>query len=363
MSLAVSKKSRISKKQIMSHLVLVSGALSFFTFYFGYNSDNLYLSFLFSCFLIPSTLATSYFVNYFLLPKYLLTKKYKHFALYSTYTIIVSAYLVIISFMLSFIFIADLQMTNLSPLSKDAMFVVTAVYIVVVSSSMMQLLKYNYLMLSSNQELKEKVLETALKAKIQELQFLKNQINPHFLFNTLNTLYGLALKKSEYTPETIIRLSNLMDYILYHSDNQLVELQKEINHINDYIALEKMRFGDKLNIVMKIEGKTSDLMIHPMLLIPFIENCFKHGSMIEDQFHININLSIVSTDLVFQVTNSKKENSEHQKSSEGIGIKNTQRRLQLLYGDNYKLQIVNENTTFSIMLSIDTKKINNTTHE
>jgi LytS/YehU family sensor histidine kinase len=310
---------------------------------------------------MPATLATSYFVTDFLIPKFLLTKRYKIFVLYSCYTIIVSAYLIIVSFTLSFVYIADLQMTNMSPLSKDAFFVIIGVFLVVISSSVVRLLKYNYATLSSHQALKEKMLETELKSKIQELQFLKNQINPHFLFNTLNTLYGLALKKSEQTPETIIQLSNLLDYILYHSDNQLVPLQKEISHIHDYIALEKTRFRDKLSIAIEVEGDTDLLMIPPMIIIPFVENCFKHGQVIAGKLQIQIQLKVEASKFTLEIQNSKKSSTH--KSEKGIGIKNTERRLQLLYGDTYNLHIADQRNAYKVSLQIDTDKISRPTNE
>ena len=110
-----------------------------------------------------------------------------------------------------------------------------------------------------------------------ELNFLKTQINPHFFFNTLNNLYSLALNRSEQTPDVILKLSHLMSYMLYESNEARVSLEKEVNYLQDYVDLEKLRFGQRLTIRFEIEGNMEGVLIPPMILILFVENCFKHG--------------------------------------------------------------------------------------
>ena len=128
-------------------------------------------------------------------------------------------------------------------------------------------------------KLENKILETQLKLKEQQLNYLKMQIHPHFLFNTLNTMYGFALKKADDTPEMILKLSNLLDYLLYKVDKPFVLLADDIDHIKDYIELEKMRFNETLKIHFSTQNISENIKIAPMLLLPFIENSFKHGAI------------------------------------------------------------------------------------
>src|SRR5690606_19488365 len=164
------------------------------------------------------------------------------------------------------------------------------VYLVVILVSAFTLLKQNYSSIAENRALENKFLEAQLKLKEQELHYLKLQVHPHFLFNTLNTLYGHALKKSEETPDMILKLSNLLDYLLYQADKPLVSLGSEIEHIKDYIALEQMRFRDNLHIDLDLPNTIENIEIAPMLLIPFVENTFKHGQPIDGKLRISIRL-------------------------------------------------------------------------
>jgi len=130
------------------------------------------------------------------------------------------------------------------PMSQNYIFILILVYLIVGIISFMSLLSHNFKTLSKNKELENKILETQLQLKDQELQYLKKQIHPHFLFNTLNTIYGFALKQSKNTPDIILKLSNLLDYILYQVNKPKVSLKEEILHVKEYIDLEKIRFQD-----------------------------------------------------------------------------------------------------------------------
>ena len=195
--------------------------------------------------------------------------------------------------------------------------------------------------------LETKILETQLKLKEQELNYLKMQIHPHFLFNTLNTMYGFALKKADETPEMILKLSNLLDYLLYQVDKPFVSLNDEINHINDYIELEKMRFNDTLHINFEIENILVDTKIAPMLLLPFVENSFKHGSLKKGILNVGIKLFCKNKSLFFEIKNTSTINAI---SENGIGLDNIKKRLDLLYKDQYTLTINNENGLFSVII-------------
>ncbi len=158
----------------------------------------------------------------------------------------------------------------MNPATKNVLFIMTAIYLVVIIVSAFKLLKLNLEQASKTKSLETKILDTQLKLKEQELQYLKMQIHPHFLFNTLNTLYGFALQKSDRAPEMILKLSNLLDYLLYQIEKPKVPLSEEIAHIQDYIDLENMRFNETLEVKTHYNISSNDVTIAPMLLLPFV---------------------------------------------------------------------------------------------
>mgnify|MGYP003894047061 CR=1 FL=1 len=224
-------------------------------------------------------------------------------------------------------------------------------YLVVAILSFIRVLQSNAKITEVNQALENQLLSNQLEFKTQELSYLKQQIHPHFLFNTLNTMYGFALKKADETPEMILKLSNLLDYLLYQVDKPFVSLNDEINHINDYIELEKMRFNDTLHINFEIENILVDTKIVPMLLLPFVENSFKHGSLKKGILNVGIKLFCKNKSLFFEIKNTSTINAI---SENGIGLDNIKKRLDLLYKDQYTLTINNENGLFKVNLKLNT---------
>ncbi|MEH6536183.1 MAG: histidine kinase [Psychroserpens sp.] len=303
---------------------------------------------------MPTTIATTYVSTYKLIPDYLITKQYWRFVLYSIYTLIISVYLLMVSIFFSLIYISNFEYDEMNPATKNIIFISTAVYLVVVIVSAFKLLKLNLEQISKTKELETKILDTQLKLKEQELNYLKMQIHPHFLFNTLNTMYGFALKKAEQTPDMILKLSNLLDYLLYQAEKPFVLLSEEIEHIKDYIALEKMRFNNTLNVKMDVQLDSENTTIAPMLLLPFIENSFKHGSINNGVLEIDIKLTANDDLIYFHIKNS---NSENTSSKQGIGLENIKKRLELLYPKTYDLSISNTATSFEVELQL--KKTSN----
>lgn len=336
--------------QIILHIVFWCGVLFFYTYFFGFGSADFRYVFSFSLFLMPITIATTYVSIYKLLPDYLITKRYFRFILYSLYTLIISAYLIVISIFFGLIYLSNFRYDSMAPISKSLLFVGIAVYIVVIIVSAFKLLKLYLKHARETSKLQSEILEAQLKLKEQELNYLKMQIHPHFLFNTLNTMYGFALRKADETPEMILKLSNLLDYLLYQVDKPFVLLSSEIDHINDYIELEKMRFNNTLNIQFTTEGSVDDLKIAPMLLIPFVENSFKHGAIQFGELHIRIRLESKDHTIHFYIENTK---SRTDISSKGIGLENIKKRLDLLYKNNYTLNIDNKTDLFKVNLKLN----------
>lgn len=188
-----------------------------------------------------------------------------------------------------------------------------------------------------------------------EVKFLKSQINPHFLFNTLNNLYSLSHLKPEKTPENILKLSEILRYMLYECNAAQVPLYKEIAYLENYVALKLLKDSRGLNIKMELDKSHPDLQIAPLLLVPFVENAFKH-SKIENlaQGWITIKLSTGVNKLIFQVENSIPSQVETKDEVGGIGLQNVQRQLALLYPNHHDLQIKNEGGIFHVYLEINT---------
>ena len=348
------KTSLILKKigQILQHFLFWVVVLFFFTNFFEVEHATYENTLMFSLFLMPITIATTYVATYKLIPDYLITKQYWRFALYSSYTFIISIYLLFVSIFFSLIYISNFEYANMNPLTKNILFIMTAVYLVVIVASAFKLLKLNLKQASITNTLETKILDTQLKLKEQELNYLKMQIHPHFLFNTLNTMYGFALKKADQTPDMILKLSNLLDYLLYQSEKPFVLLSEEVEHIKDYIALEQMRFNDTLRVNFQIEMTSETTMIAPMLLLPFVENSFKHGNIIDGKLDIQIQLNANSDSIHFSIENS---NSESNASQEGIGLDNIKKRLELLYPEQYQLNITNAEKHFFVELQLNTR--------
>ena len=338
--------------RILTHLVFWGLVLLFFTNFFSSQNERFQDTLLFSLFLMPVTIATTYVSIYKLIPDYLILKKYALFILYSLYTLIISGYLIMMSIFFSLIYLAQFEYNDMNPVTKNIILVTSGVYLVVILVSAFKLLKLNLRHSEQTKKLETKILETQLKLKEQELNYLKMQIHPHFLFNTLNTLYGFALKKADETPEMILKLSNLLDYLLYQADKPFVLLTEEIEHMEDYIALENMRFNETLNVSFNANNISQDAKIAPMLLLPFVENSFKHGSLKNGKLDIAIHVGSTEKTIHFSIENTSLQS---QTSKHGIGLQNIKKRLDLLYKNQYQLDIINTDETFKVNLTLNRK--------
>ena len=183
-----------------------------------------------------------------------------------------------------------------------------------------------------------------------ELAFLKSQINPHFLFNSLNSIYSLAYQKSDTTPEAILKLSEIMRYMLYESNDNKVDLAKELQYLQNYIDLQKIRFGDKAFVDFKIIGQVGNQKIVPLILIAFMENAFKHGVANDPSTPIILRINLDGKQLHFYMENKK--HLLNRDTEGGIGLNNVTRRLNLLYPGKYSLTIKDETDIYTCELSL-----------
>jgi LytS/YehU family sensor histidine kinase len=187
---------------------------------------------------------------------------------------------------------------------------------------------------------------------LSELAMLKSQINPHVLFNNLNSIYSLSIRKSEETPKAIVMLSELMRYVLYDSSAEQISLDKEVEHLQNYIDLQKIRLKNNRQVTFVTEGELESKKIEPMLLEPFVENAFKHGDIFRKEGNICIRLKAAGKDLHFLVQNTVSLNGHVKDKHSGIGLKNIEKRLELLYPDRHQLNIEQNDDCFKVDLKL-----------
>jgi hypothetical protein len=200
--------------------------------------------------------------------------------------------------------------------------------------------------------IRNRLLQSEKEKLTAELSYLKAQINPHFLFNSLNSIYSLTLQKSDNAAASVQKLSSMMRYVLTEANNDFVPLQKELNHIRDYIELQRLRFGNDLPLHCTITGDEKNKKIAPLILISFIENAFKYGVNAEEDAEIKIEINVYDKSLGLFVSNNMVTVNIGEKEKSGIGLDNTKSRLELVYPDAYKLDIKETAKQYIVNLSI-----------
>lgn len=208
------------------------------------------------------------------------------------------------------------------------------------------------LLFSSMVRINKRWRETEREKLSADLSFLKAQVNPHFFFNSLNSIYSLALQRSDKTAEAVVKLSGMMRYVIVDAATDHVSLDKEIQYIEDYVDMQRVRLGDTMSMQYHVDITTPGLQISPLILIPFIENAFKYGVNPEEESPIQLELSTSGRDLVMVVENRKVVNGLGEEQRSGVGIVNVRSRLKLLYPGKHELQIKEDSNKFSVYLSI-----------
>jgi two-component system, LytTR family, sensor kinase len=344
-----------SRYRIMWHIIFWLAYWLSFAIFYGSATGQYKETFIELLISLPVKALFTYTILYYLMPKFLLTRKN---GLFFGLLIISCIFFGLLQrAVYSIQVVQDLCLDN-SSLAFTPVTVVKSLismYIVAALAIMIKLIKHIYKSEKAQQELAQQKLEA-------ELKFLKSQIHPHFLFNTLNNLYALTLKNSPKAPEVVLKLSDLLDYMLYECNSNSIPIEKEIDLIDNYLSLEKLRYGERLDASFNysVEDMTQD--IAPMLILPFVENSFKHGVSLNTEVnYIAIDLTVKHGIMVLKVENSKpngvppktKKNPLH----EGIGLNNVNRRLNLLYKEEFELQIFDEEDSFLIVLKLELKKI------
>lgn len=289
----------------------------------------------------------AYFHVYFLLPKFLFKKKIVSYVFFFIIGLII---FYIVRTELIFVFINE----NVWPESQTPQRAYAFNHILVVFLiGIYDVGLATTIKLTTDWIINRKRIETLQETQLKtELQFLKAQIQPHFFFNTLNNLYALTLEKSKQAPEVVLKLSEIMEYILYDAKEPRIRLLNEINYIQNYIDLEKLRYGDKVEVQINMQGELEMLSVPPLLFLPFIENCFKHGTVENNKLNVVIDFEVTNKNILnFRVVNNYNLFTQVKKNH-GIGNKNVLRRLELLYKDNFTLNIKTEKQNYIVDLRI-----------
>lgn len=340
--------------RILSHLIFWIIVGFFYFLVFNWNSEFPEVSIIFSAGLLPVAIMVTYFFNYTLVPKYLWKKRFGRFFLLSFYTLLASTWL---SFLI--VFFALIHILNKKAFLEPAALhpelqVISLNFIVFLAIAIKQVKRAFYIVQEKN-ELEKITLTTELKLKEAELKLLKAQIHPHFLFNTLNNLYGLTLEKSDEAPELVLKLSEILDFILYRCEEKRVLLSEEITNLKNYIEIEKIRYSNKLKLEMDFVEVPAGLKIAPLIILPFIENAFKHGvSKFPGTAFVKTKITVANKTLIFGVENTKNQIvKSNENYSKGIGLINVQKRLDLMYPGKHILTIEDREDIFSVNLTLE----------
>ena len=333
-------------KRIMIHLLFWILIVLYFAWGFGFHT-GFKDSILNAMFYLPGDMLMVYTLIYFLIPRYLINKEYGKF---------------FIGLLLGLSCCALYAWATHLALSPDEAFrgfnmavgmnVLPFVHVSGIAISI-KLLSFWY-------KQKQQTIEAQQQRTQAELEMLKNQLHPHFLFNTLNNLYAYTLERSPKAPEIVLKLSALLRFMIYESNARFISLNEEIDLLRHYIELEQLRYGDRLDISFVIHGKTNNYQIAPLLLLPLLENAFKHGTSKQiDQCWISLNLSVTDDVMYFKLVNSMdKDHDTGQYKTGGLGLNNVIRRLELLYDGQFKFEKLMQDEVYIVNLDITLRKVN-----
>ncbi len=308
-----------------------------------------------SILLLLISFASARVTNKILIPNFLYKGKRGLFLYSIFFLIIISLWLISIALFL-ITFYSNIAFENtILPSMEDVIILLTGTYLIALLSCVFYFTKESYQSKEEKLIIEKEKNQLELKFKEVQLQLLKEQIHPHFIFNMMNNLYALVNESAALSREVIVRLSDLLEYMLYECNTEKVELSKEIEFINNYIELEKIRHDDSFNVKTDFPENVSGIKIAPLVLFPFVENAFKHGLKQTNNDFITMQLRITAPKIQFNVNNYIHDTSiaeNKTRKSKGLGLKNVRERLELLYLNRYDLQISTVNNIFDVNLKI-----------
>lgn len=330
----------IGLKIIGLHFLFWVLIVIYFAWGFGFTTVSPRIAFLNALFFLPGHMIMAYGLLYFLVPKYLLQQKFWHFLV---------GFLILLSVCAIYAILMQLSLSAQEKYEGVSISfgrnILPFVHVGAIAASI-KLLKYWYLQ-------KKRTIEAEQQRTVAELKLLKAQLHPHFLFNTLNNLYSHTLESSPKSPEIVLKLSSLLRFMIYDSNTPKISLVKEIELLQNYISLEQLRYGDRLDLSLTITGNIGQYQIAPLLLLPFLENAFKHGTSKQiDMCWISFYLSMDESRMSFKLVNSI-DPEEVKAKIGGLGLQNVRQRLELLYKNCHRLEMVKLDEVFVVDLEID----------
>jgi hypothetical protein len=329
----------------LRHFIFWIAALNYFTWGFGIGpTGDVKSQYIRILWFIPGMMALVYALLYFLIPRFLVKKKY---------FIFIVGFIGLIVFAILY---AEAFQLNYHSTNKFFGFdyrwgrnILPFIHVAGIATSI-KFIKYAYFQ-------EDRAVKARQQKTIAELELLKAQIHPHFLFNTLNNLFAHTLRNSTDSPQIVSRLSNLLRFMIYESRQEFIHLAEEIKLLNNYIDLEKLRYGQELDMSVTFTGDLENKLIRPLLLLPLIENSFKHGmSQQLEKKWIQLAMGADQTNFYFKLANSKDSKqvkTEVPGKSKGIGLENVRRRLELLYPGKYKMEVLDQDDVFLVDISLE----------
>ena len=347
---------RLFRVRLVRHLFFWGLVLlTSYSFYFMYYQE-VDKSLLRIAFRIPTIVIAAYLLVYYQIPKLVYKQRYVAFFihfLFSAYILSIIARAVNIYLFEPFVMPPGFEQESAWEIMTDSIAIYKSYFLEVYATAfVMAILK----LIKERFEERQKQQKLEKEKLVAELNFLRAQVHPHFLFNTLNNLYLLTLKKSDKAPEIVIKLSEILDYMLYQCNEPFVPIEKEIKLIENYIGLEMLRYGNRLELTFDKTIDNYQKKIAPLLLLSLVENAFKHGASGDiGEPRIEIGVILVEESLSIRVfnTKSKLKQTDEQGYKKGIGVSNTKRQLELLYPNKHELVIEEESESYMVNLFID----------
>ncbi|MDA3880829.1 MAG: histidine kinase [Prolixibacteraceae bacterium] len=295
-------------------------------------------------------------INRYFIPKFFFEGRLFLFFYQLLFTFVASIWFNSIFIMLILLYMANNTLDGGLPNKTDLILLLSGSYIIILFATIVHFVQESYRRTMERDRISNLKTETELKLKDARLQLLQGQLHPHFLFNMLNNLYGLWIEKSNTTPEVILKLSSLLDYMLYRCDKEKVPLNEEISFMKNYIDLELLRHDNRLQLETDMPTQDETLLIPPLILFSFVENAFKHGvNKTSGDSLISIHLKMHDKQLQFKIENTYDKTAQNDKNN-GIGLKNVKERLQLIYPEKQNVIINQNNGIFKVELNIELKQ-------
>lgn len=346
---------KILQNRVLSHILFWLAVLLAAPFFSELNGDNTWEAFIYRAVGLPMKILAAYTLVYYQIPTFLQKGKYVQFIL----SFMLSLYVFCVLYRINNVYIAE-TLTGDTVIKESIWEIITQPYFTI-GVYLFRVYFFGFLFLFikivKNRAEEKNQIELLYKEKaVSELNFLKAQIHPHFLFNTLNNLYALTLDKSDKAPKVVEKLSEMLDYMLYQGNDERVPIQREIDLIQNFIDLEMLRYGDRLALTFDQKIEDTSAEIAPLVLLSIVENAFKHGaSGAIGKPKIDISLQVSAGILYFRVFNTKPftPQKDEQNYRGGIGAKNIQRQLELIYPNRYTWEVQEGKDSYEVQLQIE----------